>query len=78
VYLQTAITDADTSLISTLTAVGGEKYGQLASLIFRQAFGACDAVWNEKAAKMWYFLKEISSCGCLQTVDVIFPMYETI
>lgn len=63
----------DQDLIGKLAATGGPKYATLGALVFRQAFGGCKLVWNEKLNLPWYFMKEISSNGDLHTVDVIFP-----
>jgi len=63
----------DTSLIQTLTTVGGDKYATISSLVYRQITGGTKQVWNNYANESWNFMKEISSCGCLQTVDVIYP-----
>ncbi|HTU33599.1 MAG TPA: DUF4965 domain-containing protein [Candidatus Acidoferrum sp.] len=62
----------DQSLMADLSRVGGEQYAEVAALAYRQAFGA------NKLALSWngsplMFLKEISSCGCAQTADVIYP-----
>ncbi len=72
--IMAAIQKEDTVLRAQLTAAGGQRYADLSALIFRQSFGACNMIWNSDRATPWYMLKEISSCGCLQTVDVIYPM----
>lgn len=62
----------DGELMADLTRVGGEHYAEVAALAYRQAFGANTlAVGSDGKALM--FLKEISSCGCAQTADVIYP-----
>ncbi|KAL0478299.1 hypothetical protein AKO1_008531 [Acrasis kona] len=63
----------DEKLVADLTRVGGDKYATISSLAYRQALGALKLVWNEKFNMPWYFLKEISSNGDAQTVDVIYP-----
>ena len=65
---------ADVQLLADLTARGGAKYAELSAMVFRQAFAGCAMAWNADKQKMWFFLKEISSCGCMQTADVIYPM----
>jgi len=59
-------------LVQTYKA-GGSQYATIASLAWRQTFGAHKLVWNEKKKTPWYFLKEISSNGDFSTVDVLFP-----
>ncbi|ESZ97777.1 hypothetical protein SBOR_1838 [Sclerotinia borealis F-4128] len=52
-------------------AAGGQDYLTITSLSARQAFGAVQLCGTPD--KPYYFLKEISSDGNTQTVDVIFP-----
>jgi hypothetical protein len=54
-------------------AAGGQDYLTITSLSARQAFGGVQLVGSTK--KMYMFLKEISSNGNTQTVDVIFPAH---
>jgi hypothetical protein len=54
-------------------AAGGKDYLTITSLSVRQAFGALQLVGN--TTKPYLFLKEISSDGNVQTVDVIFPFH---
>ncbi|EHK97397.1 hypothetical protein M7I_6812 [Glarea lozoyensis 74030] len=54
-------------------AAGGQDYATATSLATRQAFGATQLVGN--LTKQYLFLKEISSDGNTQTVDVIFPFH---
>jgi hypothetical protein len=62
----------DENLMADLSSVGGEQYAQVAALAYRQAFGANKlAIGSDGTPRM--FLKEISSCGCAQTADVIYP-----
>mmetsp|Transcript_25758 Transcript_25758/g.41616 ORF Transcript_25758/g.41616 Transcript_25758/m.41616 type:complete len:492 (+) Transcript_25758:608-2083(+) len=51
---------------------GGAKYAIIGRLAYRQTLAAHKLVWNGDG--IWYFLKEISTNGDMQTVDVIFPM----
>ncbi|BCJ56244.1 hypothetical protein Asp14428_77190 [Actinoplanes sp. NBRC 14428] len=53
------------------TRAGGPKYAALCALAFRQAYAATDLVDND--GEPWAFLKEISSNGNMQTVDVTYP-----
>ncbi|TAQ86070.1 hypothetical protein B7494_g5616 [Chlorociboria aeruginascens] len=52
-------------------AAGGQDYLTITSLSARQAFGAVQLTGT--TAKQYLFLKEISSDGNIQTVDVLFP-----
>ncbi|KAI9648835.1 hypothetical protein NHQ30_003476 [Ciborinia camelliae] len=54
-------------------AFGGKDYSTLTSLSARQAFGATQLVGNQ--SNPYLFIKEISSNGNTQTVDVLFPMH---
>lgn len=63
----------DHDLLTKLTNSANLQYATLASLAFRQTFGGCKLVWNENIKGPWYMMKEISSNGDLQTVDVVFP-----
>lgn len=52
---------------------GGKDYLSLTSLAARQAFGALE--YTNCPETPWVFMKEISSNGNTQTVDVIFPFH---
>lgn len=52
-------------------AAAGQDYLTITSLSVRQAFGAVQLCGT--ASKPYMFLKEISSDGNIQTVDVLFP-----
>lgn len=62
----------DQQLTADLTRVGGERYADVAALAYRQAFAA-NTLALSATGKPLLFLKEISSCGCAQTADVIYP-----
>ena len=53
--------------------MGGQDYLTLTSLATRQAFGATQFCGTP--SKPYLFLKEISSDGNTQTVDVLFPLH---
>ncbi|MDP2435324.1 MAG: DUF4965 domain-containing protein [archaeon] len=60
-------------LVSQLSLqAGGAEYCALTSLAYRQTLGALKVVLNPSKLP-WVFLKEISSNGDVNTVDVIFP-----
>jgi hypothetical protein len=62
----------DRALVTDLTNVGGEHYAALATLAFRQTFGAHKLVVDiDGQPKL--FSKENSSNGCTDTVDVTYP-----
>ena len=63
----------DTNVASDSVAAGGQDYLTITSLSARQAFGALQLAGN--LTKQYLFLKEISSDGNVQTVDVIFPFH---
>jgi hypothetical protein len=63
----------EAQLMSELRAAGGESYAQLGILSYRQGLAATKLVWNAECNCTWSFLKEINSCGDMNTVDVIFP-----
>lgn len=62
----------DEDLMADLTRVGGEHYAEVAALAYRQAFAA-NTLAEGPDGNPLMFLKEISSCGCAQTADVIYP-----
>lgn len=61
-----------------LASVGGDEYATVTQLAYRQVFGAMALVWIPSKNTPYYFLKEISSCGCLNTQDVIYPAFPQI
>ncbi|KAL6709069.1 hypothetical protein ACN47E_001885 [Coniothyrium glycines] len=63
--------ELDEKILRDSTAVAGDDYAILTTLATRQAFGATQLVGTED--KKYLFLKEISSNGNTQTVDVIYP-----
>ncbi|KAH9220619.1 glutaminase GtaA [Leptodontidium sp. 2 PMI_412] len=63
----------DNKIATDSIGAGGQDYLTITSLSTRQALGATQLVGN--STKQYLFLKEISSDGNVQTVDVIFPFY---
>lgn len=63
----------DSQVAKDSIAIGGDDYLTLTSLSARQALGSTQLAGTED--KMYLFLKEISSDGNVNTVDVIFPAY---
>ncbi|KAI0142248.1 glutaminase GtaA [Xylariaceae sp. FL1272] len=64
-------TEIDNKVQSDSVAVAGQDYATITTLSLRQAFGALQLSGTEDDPIL--FLKEISSNGDMQTVDVIFP-----
>ncbi|KAI4960699.1 hypothetical protein J4E86_002324 [Alternaria arbusti] len=64
-------TELDDKISKDSKAAAGDDYAVLTSLAARQAFGATQLVGTQE--KHYLFLKEISSNGNMQTVDVIYP-----
>lgn len=62
----------DDELMADLTRVGGEHYALLAALAYRQSFAAQGLAEDYDGTPL-SFPKENSSCGCVSTVDVIYP-----
>lgn len=70
----TASADSDTwdsKIAADSKAAGGDDYVTITTLATRQAFGAVQLVGN--STTQYVFLKEISSDGNVNTVDVIYP-----
>lgn len=66
----------DASLQAALCKAAGtvcSEYAALGSLAYRQTLAALKPVWNHEAADWWVFLKEISTNGDMNTMDVIYP-----
>ncbi len=62
----------DQELTRDLAEVGGDRYAEVADLAYRQSFAANKLAIGPEGNPMM-FLKEISSGGCAQTADVIYP-----
>ncbi|KAJ5124174.1 uncharacterized protein N7515_007999 [Penicillium bovifimosum] len=63
----------DSQVAKDSIATAGQDYLTITSLSVRQAFGATQLCGTPD--KMYLFLKEISSDGNMNTVDVVFPAY---
>lgn len=68
----------DAKAARDLSAAGGDQYATTAQLVYRQVFGAATLFWVPSKQVMWMMAKEISSCGCLNTADVIYPMFPIV
>lgn len=66
-------TALDNQIASDSLAAAGQDYLTITSLAVRQAFGAGELVGTP--ANPYIFVKEISSDGDTNTVDVLFPMH---
>ncbi|KUJ24358.1 glutaminase GtaA [Mollisia scopiformis] len=69
----TTATTLDNKIASDASTQAGQNYTTIVSLSARQALGSTQLVGN--LTKQYLFLKEISSDGNVQTVDVIFPFH---
>ena len=69
----TASDSFDSQVASDASASGGQDLVTVTSLAARQALGGTELAGD--TSKMYLFLKEISSDGNAQTVDVIFPAH---
>jgi hypothetical protein len=77
--VRTTCDEFDARTAAMLSAAGGDEYSTLTQTIYRQALGGGSSlVWVPSRASAWFFVKEISSCGCLQTSDVIYPFFPII
>jgi hypothetical protein len=68
----------DMDLSSKATSVAGSNYSDIVALSLRQAYGAIDLTIPNatlNASSPLAFIKEISSDGNVNTVDVIFPAF---
>ncbi|KAI9828867.1 MAG: hypothetical protein M1819_006482 [Sarea resinae] len=70
----------DSSIATAAAAAGGNEYTNIVSLALRQVFGAIDLVVpaGGNSSNMMAFLKEISSDGNIQTIDVIYPAFPVL
>jgi hypothetical protein len=76
--VKTLCDNFDQEQSTLLSSVGGDEYATIAQLTYRQVFGASALIWIPSKQTSWYFLKEISSCGCLNTADVVYPAFPQI
>ena len=63
----------DTELMAALTKTGGEKYARICALAYRQCAAANKLAADDNGQPL-LFPKENFSNGCINTVDVIYPM----
>lgn len=77
-YLNALLASAylDTKIAGASFEAGGQDYLTITSLATRQAFGGLTFVGTDEDP--YVFLKEISSDGNVQTVDVIFPAHSIL
>ena len=60
-------------IYNDLSSKYGDKYALVCTLSYRQITGGMKIIYNERIDKEWIFIKEISSDGDIDTVDVIYP-----
>lgn len=70
---QTSATSIDTKVATDSLANAGQDYLTITSLAVRQVFATTQLAGSQDS--YYLFLKEISSNGDMQTVDVIFPAF---
>ncbi|CUG92396.1 Hypothetical protein, putative [Bodo saltans] len=67
------VSSFDAELMNLMTTRISPHYAKIGALAFRQTFAAIEFSYNDKFNESWAFLKEISSDGDINTMDVIFP-----
>ena len=70
--------DVDATMVTRAKAAAGQKYADIVTLSARQAFGGIDVTIPEDTKDtndVLAFVKELSSNGNLNTVDVIMPAF---
>ena len=75
---QTESLSLDSDLVSKSTAAAGSNYSDIIALSVRQAYGGLDLTIPASSldtSGILIFLKEISSDGNVNTVDVIYPAF---
>ena len=72
-YADKEMTKSDQRIQSDAVAKGGQDLATIVNLAYRQAYAGCQLVGTE--AEPYFFLKEVSSDGNVQTVDVMFPAF---
>ncbi|KAF2144083.1 uncharacterized protein K452DRAFT_223453 [Aplosporella prunicola CBS 121167] len=68
----------DAQVVSVGDATGGSNYTAILELSTRQIFGGIDITIEKSSldtSEPWAFIKEISSNGNLNTIDIIFPTF---
>lgn len=75
-YALSYATNLDNKIQGDAVQAAGQNYATIVSLSFRQAFGGLAFAGTHDTP--WVFLKEISSDGDIQTVDVIFPAHPVL
>jgi hypothetical protein len=63
----------DDALMQQMTSTISANYAKIGALAYRQTLAAIELTYNPKYDENWAFLKEISSDGDINTMDVIFP-----
>jgi hypothetical protein len=63
----------DAELMSLMSTRISPHYAKIGALAFRQTFAAIEFTHSATFNESWAFLKEISSDGDINTMDVIFP-----
>ena len=63
----------DSAEMAFYTSTISPQYSDVASLAYRQVMAAIDFTHSDHFSEDWCFLKEISSDGDINTMDVVFP-----
>ena len=69
--VKTLCDNFDRETAAMLSAVGGDEYATVALLTYRMVWAGQQLVFVPSKNTPWFFLKEISSCGCLQTAEYV-------
>lgn len=77
-YLSTLSTATDTLVSTASIAAAGNNYLTITALAVREAFGTLQLAYDATTKSTYAFLKEISSDGNIQTVDVIYPLHSIL